>query len=46
MKTLKTHETNYLGDWNVQGTQVEADKTCKRIKWLVAEKLIEITAEE
>jgi hypothetical protein len=45
MKRLQPHKTDYLGDWNVQGTQVEADETCKRIKWLVAEKLIEITTD-
>ncbi len=45
MKTLRSHEIDLIGDWIVQGTQVEGDETCKRIKWLVAEKLKEITTD-
>ena len=45
MKTLQPHETNLLGNWIVRGKQVEGDETCKRIKWLVAEKLQEVTTD-
>jgi hypothetical protein len=46
MKTLQPHETDLLGKWIFCGTQVEGDETCKRIKWLVAEKLQEIKTDD
>ncbi|MCI0557995.1 MAG: Imm27 family immunity protein [Nitrososphaera sp.] len=45
MKTLRPHETDLVGDWIVSGTQVEGDETCKRIKWLMGEKLQEVTTD-
>ena len=37
--------TSLLGDWIVRGTQVEGDEICNRIKWLVTEKLQEVTTD-
>ena len=45
MKTLQPYETDLLGDWIVSGTQVEGDEVCKRIKWVVAEKIQEVTTD-
>lgn len=45
MKNLQPHETELIGDWIVSGAKVEGDETCKRIKWLVAGKLQEVTTD-
>lgn len=45
MKTLQPHETDLLGNWDVPGAEVETDKMCKRIEWLAAEKLVEISTD-
>lgn len=45
MKALQPNETDLLGDWVVRGAQVEGDETCQRIKWLVDEKLQEVTTD-
>lgn len=45
MKTLQPYETDLIGDWVVNGTQIEGDEACKRISWLVAEKIHEIATD-
>lgn len=45
MKNLQPYETELLGDWVVSETQVEGDEACKRIQWLIAEKLQEIATD-
>ena len=39
MKTLELSETDLLGRWINVGERVVGDDTCKRIEWLVSEKL-------
>jgi hypothetical protein len=35
MKTLQPQETELIGKWILDGTQVHGDESCDRIKWLV-----------
>ena len=42
MKTLQPNETELVGNWLGQRTNVHGDETCDRIKWLVENVLIQI----
>lgn len=39
MKPLGRHEADLAGRWTTSGNRTETDDTCKRIEWLIAEKL-------
>lgn len=45
MKTLEPNETDLVGRWVSVGARVEGDDACKRIKWLVSEKLQKVATD-
>ena len=42
MKVLQPYETELVGDWIVEGTNVRGDEACSRIEWLISEVLEKI----
>ena len=43
MEELNPNETSIEGKWNFDGSSMNSDDSCKRIEWLINNKLIEIS---
>jgi len=46
MKKLQPYETNLIGQWIFDGTEMKEDNTCHRIQWLISNVLDKIAISE